>query len=46
VFRFLCHNGSDLELKNRPKWRRATKEKKERQEAERGAKAGVGGEKG
>ncbi len=33
-------------MKNGPKWRCATKEKKERQEAKRAAKADVGGEKG
>ena len=33
-------------MKNGPKWRRATKERKERQEAKRAAKADVGGEKG
>jgi len=32
-------------MENGPKWRRATKERKERQEAERAARADVGGEK-
>jgi len=33
-------------MKNGPKWRRATKERKERQEAEGAAKVDVGGENG
>ncbi|RDW81883.1 MFS multidrug transporter-like protein [Coleophoma cylindrospora] len=33
-------------MENGPKWRRATKERKEREEAQRAAKANIGGEKG